>query len=207
MARGDGRGPGRRALLAAAPLGLLAACAPVTATQRPARPTLGQVDPDFPAIPRGLPPTRRRVLTTARAEHADQGPGTRYAEGVVEPWCADFASWVLREAGVPLRNPASGGWRIPGVLTLTDHLRGTGRFREAGSGYAPVPGDLLVWAKGSMPGEHVHFLVTRRGHDVVTVGGNEGDAIKVRHLSLTQPGLVGYGLPGRGEGTSRSRTV
>ena len=45
--------------------------------------------------------TRRKIIALARQEFAAQTPGTKYAEGVREPWCADFISWLFKEAGRP----------------------------------------------------------------------------------------------------------
>ena len=55
--------------------------------------------------------------------------------GVEEPWCADFVSWIMREAGLPLSNPNSGHWRIPGVYTWQEYYQSQSRFQEVGDGY------------------------------------------------------------------------
>lgn len=73
---------------------------------------------DFPPMATNLTAPQRSILTVARAEWRSPGAPTKYSQGVPEDWCADFVSWVLREAGYPMSNPNSGSWRIPGVLTL-----------------------------------------------------------------------------------------
>src|SRR4051812_46030737 len=73
----------------------------------------------FPAIDRAaLAEPQRRVVDELQEQFDAPQPGTYYAEGADEPWCADFVSWVMNAAGQPLQNPNSGAWRIPGVYTM-----------------------------------------------------------------------------------------
>lgn len=68
----------------------------------------------------GLTARQQKIIALLKQEYASQEPGTKYSEGASEPWCADFVSWIMREAGSPLENPNSGSWRIPGVFTNED---------------------------------------------------------------------------------------
>lgn len=151
----------------------------------------------FPDIDQtGLTAFQRRVLTITRSEWQSPKPGTAYASGVTEQWCADFVSWVMREAGSPLRNPHSGGWRIPGVYSLQTSYQQAGRWAPAGSGHVPAVGDVLIHGKGSPFGEHTNIVIGYADGQVWTVGGNEGDGIRVsRHTLAELTGLLGYGLP------------
>lgn len=45
-----------------------------------------------------LTPEQAAVVDLTRAEHERQRPGTFYSEGVEEAWCANFVSWIMREA-------------------------------------------------------------------------------------------------------------
>lgn len=150
----------------------------------------------------GLSTFQRRVVEIARAEWSAPKPGTAYADGVTEQWCADFVSWVMREAGSPLRNPHSGGWRIPGVYSLQTAYQQAGRWAPADAGHLPAPGDVLIHGKGSPFGEHTNIVIAYADGQVWTVGGNEGDGIRVsRHALSELTGLLGYGLPpGRSTG-------
>ncbi|ACY22279.1 CHAP domain containing protein [Gordonia bronchialis DSM 43247] len=115
------------------------------------------------------------------------------SQGVTEPWCADFVSWTMREAGVPLRNPNSGSWRIPGVANLTDHLRDVGRLRPAT--YRPTPGDIVLYDKPSPMGQHTNVVVAVAGDEITTVGGNERDGVTLRtYRQGSDPGIIGYGV-------------
>ena len=55
---------------------------------------------EFPQVDTSqLSPVRQRILSLAKTEFEAQNKGTKYSEGTEEAWCADFVSWVMREAG------------------------------------------------------------------------------------------------------------
>jgi hypothetical protein len=151
-------------------------------------------DRTFPTVDvTGLSPVRQRIIATLRTEFAANRPGRAFSGGVSEPWCADFVSAVLHEAGVPLRNPNSGSWRIPGVATLTDYFRSAGRLRP--SSYSPRPGDVVLYEPPNALGQHTDFVVAVNGDTVTTVGGNQHDGISALSFSRTETaGLAGYGV-------------
>lgn len=190
----------RRGLGAGVIVGVLAAVAVVGVVLAGAtghlpgvRSVLGAHRPDFPAVDATLPVQRARVVDVVREQYEHNPAGTTYSQGVTEPWCADFVSWTMREAGVPLRNPNSGSWRIPGVATLTDHLRDTGRLRPAT--YRPTPGDIVLYDKPSPMGQHTNVVVAVAGDEITTVGGNERDGVTLRtYRQGSDPGIVGYGV-------------
>lgn len=152
---------------------------------------------DFPEIDRAaLTSTQLRIVDLLADQHDAQHPGTFYSEGVEEPWCADFVSWVMREAGVPLANPHSGHWRIPGVYTLQEYYEQTGRFEPAGSGHRPQVGDVVLYhsAVGFGQREHTNIVVAVDGDRAITVGGNEMGRIRVHELDWAGDGaVVGFG--------------
>jgi hypothetical protein len=51
-----------------------------------------------------------------------------FSEGTAEPWCADFVSWVMHQAGFSLDNPNSGSWRIPDVYTMQEYYGSVSRL-------------------------------------------------------------------------------
>lgn len=155
----------------------------------------GEVLDEFPVVPRGsLDPAQAAVVAVAEQQFVDPGPGTKYAEGVVEPWCADFVSWVMREAGLPLVNPNSGSWRIPGVYTLQEYYEAAGRFEPAGSGYYPRTGDVVLYSDASPFGQHTNIVLVADGDTVTTIGGNEHDAVRVHRFAPADvTGIVGFG--------------
>ena len=68
-----------------------------------------------------LSPTRQKIISLAKTEFEAQSAGTKFSQGAKEPWCANFVSWIMYQAGAPLKNPHTGGWRIPGTFTLREY--------------------------------------------------------------------------------------
>ncbi|WP_032403967.1 CHAP domain-containing protein [Rhodococcoides fascians] len=148
----------------------------------------------FPEVNTGeLTADQARVVELLRTEHEQQRPGTFYAEGVDEAWCADFVSWIMKEADMPLSNPNSGSWRIPGVYTLQEYYQEQGRF-EAVGGYTPSVGDVVLYDNSSWIGQHTNVIVAVDGDEAITVGGNEAGKIRVHTLHYgSDSGVVGFG--------------
>ncbi len=143
-----------------------------------------------------LSPAQVQIVELLEKQHREQRPGTFYSEGIREPWCADFVSWIMREAGVPLVNPHSGHWRIPGVYTLGEYYESTGRFEPAGSGYRPTVGDVVLYhsSLGFGQREHTNIVVAVDGETATTVGGNEFGKIRVHTVDwAADDAVVGFG--------------
>ncbi|WP_040738606.1 CHAP domain-containing protein [Nocardia tenerifensis] len=155
---------------------------------------VGQRATEFPAIDEStLDPTQAKVVAVTAREFRGQGAGTKYAEGVREPWCADFVSWVMRESGAPLANPNSGSWRIPGVFTLQEYYASTSRFVPVGD-YRPRTGDVLMYDATSPFGQHTNIVLKSEAGVVTTIGGNEFGEISVHTFAPAEvPGVVGFG--------------
>lgn len=148
----------------------------------------------FPQLDRAaLDPAQARIVDVLQAQYDAQPGGSHFSEGVEEPWCADFVSWVLNEADQPLSNPNSGSWRIPGVYTLQEYYQAADRF-SAPDAYRPRTGDVVMYADGSPLGLHTNFVVTAAGNEITTVGGNEEGGIRVHTLDDAEiAGILGYG--------------
>lgn len=150
---------------------------------------------DFPAVDTSqLSEVQKKIARLAKQEFLAQSPGTKFSEGAGEAWCADFVSWVMKEAGQPLKNPVSGSWRIPGTYTLLDYYKQQGMFREVGSGYTPKLGDVAIYRSSPIFGDHTNFVLSDDDGVITTVGGNENGRIRVYKNSDKQyDGLLGYG--------------
>ncbi|MEC3916739.1 CHAP domain-containing protein [Nocardia sp. CDC160] len=161
----------------------------------------GRLLHDFPDIDTAaLSPEQARVVEVLRQQFDEQSGRDKYSEGIDEPWCADFVSWVMRAAGQPLSNPNSGSWRIPGVYTLEEYYRGQQRFEQANNGYLPRVGDVIMYADSSVFHQHTNIVIAVDSDIITTVGGNEagesgGVAIHKFRPSGTV-GLVGFGRLG-----------
>ncbi|RZM24231.1 MAG: CHAP domain-containing protein [Pedobacter sp.] len=149
----------------------------------------------FPQIDTSeLTPVQSKIITLLKQEYELQPEGTKYSEGIKEAWCADFVSWIFKEAGQPLTNPNSGSWRIPGTFTLREHYETGGKFKSADSGYMPKVGDVMLYDNPSPFGQHVNIIVKNENGIVTTVGGNEPGGIRVfKHTQLDEAGFIGYG--------------
>ncbi|WP_431956682.1 CHAP domain-containing protein [Nocardia lijiangensis] len=164
-----------------------------TSSDHPA--VVGESPTAFPAIDRSaLDPAQARLVEVLEREFADPGGGPKYAEGLVEPWCADFVSWAMREAGRPLSNPNSGSWRIPGVYTLQEYYAGADRFVPAESGYRPRTGDVLLYGQESQFTQHTNIVLTAANGEVTTIGGNEFGEVRLHRFRVAEvTDVVGYG--------------
>lgn len=150
----------------------------------------------FPEVDASVLTTEQAtVVNLLRSEHERQRPGTFYSEGVEQAWCANFVSWIMREAGQPLSNPNSGSWRIPGVFTLTEYYQQVGRFEPAG--YEPDVGDVVLYNNSSWTGQHTNIIVAVDGDTATTVGGNELGKIRVHSVDVrSDSAIVGFGTLG-----------
>jgi hypothetical protein len=140
-----------------------------------------------------LSPAQRRIVTVAKIEHAAQSSYLKYTDGNKEAWCSDFVSWVMRQSGVPLTNPNSNGWRIPGTLTLKDYYQSQGRFKSLASGYQPKVGDIVIYDGAGWFGQHTNIVLANRNSQLTTVGGNENGKVRVQTKPLGIKGTIGYG--------------
>jgi hypothetical protein len=101
----------------------------------------------------------------------------------VGPWCAYFASWAARQAGVPLGDHGQGFGRVDDVYAWAQH---TGRAIPNGHG-TPQPGDLIVWD------EHIGIVqsVDPNG-SIHTIEGNSSDKVSQRTYGADGGGARGY---------------
>lgn len=130
---------------------------------------------------------RDRILEIAHNEFNKQNPGTFYSEGVRQAWCANFVSWVMRQAGDPLRNAANGSWRVPGVYALKDTFVAQDKFEPRG--YRPSPGDVVLYGGSG----HTNIVVGVDGDNITTIGGNENNRIGQRTISRFSGNIMGFG--------------
>ena len=106
-----------------------------------------------------------------------------------EDWCADFVSWVYKEAGRPFTGGLDGGWRLPGVAGLRSWLQNNGTFYERGSADPPMAGDVVIFSGDS----HTGIVESVSGDRVQTIEGNSGDMVKRRDYSVNDSYIVGWG--------------
>lgn len=143
-----------------------------------------------------LSPTRQKIISLAKTEFKAQSAGAKFSQGAEEAWCANFVSWIMHQAGAPLKNPHTGGWRIPGTFTLREYYEANGRFKAANSGYQPLPGDVAIYRNSPVFGDHTNIVLKNDNGALTTVGGNETNRIRVFvNHDKQYDGLLGYGVP------------
>ncbi len=122
----------------------------------------------------------------------------KYTDGAQENWCADFVSWVLKQAGVPFTGGTSGGWRIPAVNNVQAWFQAQNKYHAARSGYVPQPGDIIIFNQGtgSWP-QHVAIVVAVSGKSVTFIGGNQAKYYITKNTlnDYDYAGVSGYGTP------------
>ena len=152
-------------------------------------------DESFPnVIEAELSPLQLRIVDLLRKEYAAQPEGLKYSEGSTEPWCANFVSWIRKESGAPLNNPVTGGWRIPGTLTLRDAFVASGKWHPYGDGYTPKTGDVAIYDGFGPHGQHANFVVRYIDGTLITIGGNEVGSIRRQDYTLDGTlGVLGCG--------------
>ena len=149
--------------------------------------------PDIDTV--NLSPTRQKIISLAKTEFKAQPAGAKFSQGAKEPWCANFVSYIMNQAGAPLKNPHTGGWRIPGTFTLREYYEANGRFKSANSGYQPLPGDVAIYRNSPVFGDHTNIVLKNDNSVLTTVGGNEANRIRVFvNRDKQYDGLLGYGV-------------
>ncbi len=87
-----------------------------------------------------------------------------------QPWCAYFASWVAKQAGVPLGAQGQGFGYVGDIWNWAQQ---TGRAIPNGAGVTPTPGDLIVF------GDHHVGIVDKvlPNGSIQTIEGNYSDKV------------------------------
>lgn len=141
-----------------------------------------------------------RVVAIAESQvgQAEQPPGSNESPAIAQyrsatvgaipgtPWCAYFASWAARQAGVPLGPQGEG---LGAVSEIWSWAQSSGRAILNGPGVVPQPGDLIVFG-----GEHVGIVkaVLPNGQ-IQTIEGNYGDKVSLNVRNATE--ATGYVSP------------
>ncbi len=109
-----------------------------------------------------------------------------------EPWCADFASWVRKQAGVPFGKDGTGEDH---TVAMVKYAKQEGTW-HARAGYTPKPGDLVLFSfRGDSNVDHVAVVTKVANGRVYTIGGNEQDRVKASNYRLGDTRMVGYIAP------------
>lgn len=128
----------------------------------------------------GLSQVRQNVVCLAKNELATVWtplPKTprleyyKYSDGIPQEWCADFTSWIYKQAGDPFTGGSSGGWRLAAVSEIMTLGQQNQKFHWHTSGYTPRPGDIVIHKNGE---SHVNIVVSVTGTTITMIGGDQG---------------------------------
>jgi len=184
---------------------------------QPAKPQPSKTQPAKPRTPIDKPPAtppvpvsgdvRTRIVALAQSQlgQRESPPGSNCTKfGPCEAWCADFATWVWRQAGV------SAIGRIAWVPALVQWGKQHGTWK-AGSDNNPKPGDLVIFS-----GLHVGIVETVRASGMITIiAGNTGTENVARRgpsspdrgTTMGPAAISGYVSPPSGSRQARASTT
>ena len=160
---------------------------------------VGTASPLAPIAPAGAG-GGSAIVAAASAEvgQAEQPPGSNDSPRIAQyraatagapgpgPWCAYFASWACRQAGVPVGDHGEGFGSVDALYAWAQR---TGRAAPTGSGYVPKPGDLIVF------NQHIGIVENvLPGGQIQTIEGNSSDRVSRRtHARGDAIGFVSTG--------------
>lgn len=112
---------------------------------------------------------------------------SKYTNGNIEPWCADFVSWVYKEAGRPF-SPT----RIAAVTDIVAYMQKNGIYFKNGKG-DPTPGDIVDFI--SSAGTHIGIVEKIDGNTLSTIEGNSSNRVSRRvYMNYKlKSNIVGFG--------------
>ena len=147
-----------------------------------------------PAVAPGADGTGPAAMVRAAAAEvgqSEQPPGSNdspriaqyrsaTAGSAVGPWCAYFASWAARQAGIPLGEQGQG---FGAVSAVWDWAQRTGRATSQAA-----PGELIVWGS-----RHVGIVESVDPDGTIhTIEGNSSDAVSRQTYGPDGGGATGY---------------
>lgn len=119
----------------------------------------------------------------------------KYTDTTLEYWCADFVSWVYKEAGKPFTGGSSGGWRIASVSSMQSWFEANGNWVENKPGVVPKPGDVYT-----MGISHTGIVEKVEDNTVYTISGNtatdntgNGNGVGRGQYPVGSSEILGYG--------------
>jgi uncharacterized protein (TIGR02594 family) len=103
------------------------------------------------------------------------------------PWCSSFVNWVLNQAGIKGTNSAAAkSWLTWGRELKEPQVGAITITKRAGADAA----------NGSSSGYHVAFFHSLGGGTKFSLlGGNQGDAVRIREYDLKKYEFVKYRWP------------
>jgi hypothetical protein len=111
----------------------------------------------------------------------------KYMAGICQSWCANFVSWVYKEAGAPFTGGSNGGWRLPSVTGVQAWIKANATWYPNTPGSsAPQPGDIVIFSNSGSNADssgnldHTGIVESVSGTTLNTIEGNSSNAVKRR---------------------------
>jgi hypothetical protein len=120
-----------------------------------------------------------------------------WGEGYFDAWCAMFVSWCARQAGIPESIIANA---VRAKLDSSAEVGGWFNFhvdRKDYPNYTPLPGDLVFfsWDGTKSSWDHVGIVWYTTSTSVVTIEGNQNNAVVTCTYPLDSPFIICFGTP------------
>ncbi len=124
----------------------------------------------------------------------------------ISPWCADFAKYVWKNAGVTTGLSYLGGY----ADTFQAYGLAHGTWHSRQSGYIPQKGDAILFDWNHItedhPLDHVGIVTGYSGGRVYTISGNNAaDTVGTSDYDTSNVDIIGYASPA-GAGSSSGST-
>ncbi|HTB49175.1 MAG TPA: ricin-type beta-trefoil lectin domain protein [Verrucomicrobiae bacterium] len=116
---------------------------------------------------------------------------TDYTDGnSYEQWCADFVSYVYKEAGYPFTGGERDGWDEYDA----NNIQNMGLTLHPASGYTPSPGDVAFF---NYPGGHVEIVATGGTHPTFIYGDSGTTDPSTGNGDMNEDSLTSDGSAGQ----------
>lgn len=141
---------------------------------------------------------RERIVTAALSQEGyKQGPnksnkfGDWFMYNNVD-WCAIFVSWSVNQAGIGIDV-------VPKFALVADGVRwfsNKNQYEVSGGTYQPQRGDIIFFQNlDDTTPSHVGIVTGSDNTYVYTIEGNTSGGVHQRQYTLTNPYVIGYGIP------------
>ena len=120
------------------------------------------------------------------------------------PWCASFATYCARMAGIEESVLPSS----VNCARWVNLFRSMGCYHERGDGYIPQKGDLIFFRSAGSPKLSTHVGIVRYtyGSTVYTIEGNLHDEVALAAYDLSDSYVIGFASPHYRENRSTAYT-
>jgi hypothetical protein len=156
----------------------------------------GSVNCDNPSSnTTGLSPVRTQVVCLAQQElaawKAGKGGDISKYHGHAGEWCADFVSWLYKQANYPLSPDNDGDVGYTGAVWDIGQQNQNFHAHPVGSGYTPKPGDIIIH-NGFV---HTDMVAGFNNGTLDIISGNWGNKVDTYSTTIAGSDIMGFVSP------------